>query len=134
MQGIIDRTLWNEVQKMLDEIDEEHRNGIFHRPNEHYLYGKIICGNCNMPYVRKTVISKGERVRIWKCKDRLRGIEGKGCKNAIIKETEIIEAIEKELGMIFSKRVVLSYVEQIIIMPNGFIKVKGYIEKMNIAV
>ena len=115
---------------MLDEIDEEHRNGIYHRPNEHYLYGKIICGDCNSPYVRKTVLSKGERIKVWKCKGRLKG----DCRNCIIKEETILECVAKELGLPPTKRIIEQCVGHIIVLPSGALEIELYDTESQMAV
>ena len=53
--------------------------------------------------IRKTLMYKGERTKVWKCKEREKGKNGNGCLNDVIPESEIIKAIEEALGSLVNE-------------------------------
>lgn len=100
---IIDRELWDKVQKMLDDRAVPEAAGTrFVAGQSHFLRGRIFCGECGAPYVRrKRPIFKDYKTvghfYIWKCKTRW---DGKNCRNRIIKEDELLKEIEDVCGPI----------------------------------
>lgn len=122
-EAIVDREQWERVQAVIKRLDGEHEAGIYHRPNEHFLYGKVVCYDCGLPYVRRTVTCKGEKIKVWKCKDRNRGHKGNGCMNVIVKETDLIQAIMNQLRIEAVDERVLEKIDKIIICPDATIRV-----------
>lgn len=92
-EGIIDRGLWDRVQERLGRENELFTAGVKVRKDSHFLYGKVFCGICRNQMKRKNVISGGEKVTVWKCADRLKGKQGNGCKNDIVRERSLLEMI-----------------------------------------
>lgn len=101
--SIIDRELWNKVQKMLDDREVLEAAGTrFVAGQSHFLRGRIFCGECGAPYVRRKrpILRDGQTVGnfyTWTCKTRW---DGKDCKNRIIKEDELLKEIEAAYGPI----------------------------------
>ena len=102
-EGIIDRRLWDAVQKRRNDIEEMKQAGINMKAHSHFLYGKVFCAECGSPMIRKTLMYKGERTKVWKCKEREKGKNGNGCLNDVIPESEIIKAIEEALGSLVNE-------------------------------
>lgn len=97
-EGIVSREVWDRVQNRLKSEKTDRDNGIYRRPNSHFLFGRILCGECGEPMIRRVEKSKsGEKVT-WICKDRRKGKKGNGCKNLIIPEEELLEALTETLG------------------------------------
>lgn len=112
---IIDRETWDAVQKMLDEREELEKAGTrFVAGVSSSLRGKVFCGECGAPYIRrkKTDYIDGKPVRTfynWRCDNRVGGENGKGCKNRIIKEDELL----KEIGSTS-----LENIDKILVFPD----------------
>ncbi len=54
-EAIVDRDVWDKVQKKL-EANQEMEEKVGHRGGRpHFLYGTVFCGNCGNPMVRRTV-------------------------------------------------------------------------------
>lgn len=98
-EGIVIREVWETVQKRLEETRTLRDNGVFRRHNSHFLFGRILCGECGEPMIRRTDNSKGNSAVSWICKDRRKGKKGNGCKNLIIPENELLEALSETLGV-----------------------------------
>lgn len=62
------------------------------------LYGKVFCGACGAPFVRRTYRGKRDPYKAWNCKERQKGTRGNGCRNRIIKENELTQQVLDELG------------------------------------
>ncbi len=64
------------------------------KPETNPYAGKIICGHCNKPYIRKTWKSGHSLRKVWQCQERYRikGIEG--CSNQNIDESSISRAYD----------------------------------------
>ena len=80
-EAIVSRELWDKVQEILTVPKTSYI-----RNDSHPLKGKIVCGECGMPF--KRVTRRGHKT--WVCKGRH---TGSGCRCAIIKE----EILEKKL-------------------------------------
>ncbi len=92
-EGIISRALWNLVQQRLEEAETLFEEGVKVRKDSHFLYGKVFCGECGSQMRRKEVTSGGNILTVWKCADRLKGKQGNGCKNEIIREEHLLKMI-----------------------------------------
>ncbi len=101
-EGIIDRTTWEQVQTRLNQKQNELKQGIYRRGEQHPLYGKLFCGLCGAPYKRRTFrecqAQGGGAYKAWNCKERQKGVKGNGCKNRIVREELLVEEIEKAMG------------------------------------
>ncbi|MCI5956521.1 MAG: recombinase family protein [Clostridiales bacterium] len=95
-EAIVSRALWNAVQERLKQEENARKEGVRRQGNSHELYGRIICGGCGAPYMRRTVTSHcavpGEKVhsKIWCCKGK---ITGSGCKNPNIREDVLLRRV-----------------------------------------
>ena len=69
-------------------------NGARRQGNSHAWYGRILCGSCGQPYVRRTFRTKGAKAvkyHVWCCKGR---ITGSGCRNPNVREERIAGKVE----------------------------------------
>ena len=100
-EAIIDRESWNKVQEILHQRAENRQLDVYRRSKEHHiLYGKAFCGVCGAPFVRRTYQSKSGHYKAWICKERQKGKNGDGCKNKIFKESELMQLLADELGIV----------------------------------
>ena len=85
---------WDAVQRKLKE-NEEFEKLVGHRGGQpHFLFGKVFCGECGEPMVRRSW--RGQKV--WICRDRNKGKAGNGCKMRNVKEEELLKvAGEKKI-------------------------------------
>ena len=66
----------------------------------HFLYGKVFCGECGAPFVRRTLKTKGDvYYKAWNCRERQKGQKGNGCRCRLISEESLIAEIVKALGL-----------------------------------
>ncbi len=113
-EGLIDRETWEKVQTILTKCKEDLSRGVHRKgKNCHCLYGKLFCGECGAPYVRRTLQSSTKRAvymneynhnceyrniyKAWSCRERQKGKKGNGCKNLIIREDQLLEQISRQL-------------------------------------
>ena len=88
-EAIVSRSVWDAVQRKLEEnkaIEEVvgHRGG-----QPHFLYGKVFCGECGAPMTRRTVNGPGGgKIKIWICREKRKG---SGCKCRNVKEEELLK-------------------------------------------
>jgi len=88
--AIIDSEIWEcvqlEMQRRNEYLKEHSLKSYSCRTETNPFYGKVICGECNNAFGRKTW--KGKR-KIWQCNERykIKGIQG--CDNRHIEETSI---------------------------------------------
>ena len=88
-EAIVSRSVWDAVQRKLEEnkaIEEVvgHRGG-----QPHFLYGKVFCGECGAPMTRRTVNGPGgEKIKTWICREKRKG---SGCKCRNVKEEELLK-------------------------------------------
>jgi hypothetical protein len=88
-EAIVSRSVWDAVQRKLEEnkaIEEVvgHRGG-----QPHFLYGKVFCGECGAPMTRRTVNGPGgEKIKTWICREKRKG-SGCTCRN--VKEEELLK-------------------------------------------
>lgn len=98
-EAIIDRETWEKVQKILKQREEANKAGIYRRSKSHHsFYGKVFCGECGAPFVRRTYRGRKAYYKVWNCKERQKGKHGNGCKNRIMKEDELIQLVKDKLG------------------------------------
>lgn len=100
--AIIDRETWNAAQAKI-KVREGHRSyecGDSSKGyrNVHFLYGKVICGNCGSRYRRRMKVKGKKRYHIWSCKDRMKGKAKSDCRNRNIREDDILRAVCEKLG------------------------------------
>lgn len=88
-EAIVSRSVWDAVQRKLEEnkaIEEMvgHRGG-----QPHFLYGKVFCGECGAPMTRRTVNGPGGgKIKTWICREKRKG---SGCKCRNVKEEELLK-------------------------------------------
>ena len=88
-EAIVSRSVWDAVQRKLEEnkaIEEVvgHRGG-----QPHFLYGKVFCGECGAPMTRRTVNGPGgQKIKTWICREKRKG---SGCKCRNVKEEELLK-------------------------------------------
>lgn len=93
-EAIVNRELWNAVQARLQKEEIMRKTGACKQGNSHKLYGRIICGSCGQPYMRRTFTSRSAvpdrsvHYKVWCCKGRT---HGSGCKNPNIREDALVE-------------------------------------------
>lgn len=102
-EAIIDRETWDRAQAILNERKELEKAGV-HKTNRehHFLYGKVFCGECGAPFLRRTLKAAGgfktqSTYKAWNCRNRQKGKGNERCGNRFIKEEELIDAILREL-------------------------------------
>lgn len=97
-ESIVSREIWDTAQRRLDETKDQRDNGIYRKHGSHFLFGRIFCGECGEPMIRRVDKSNGNDTATWTCKDRRKGKKGNGCKNLIISEEELLEVLTEALG------------------------------------
>ena len=133
-EGIINREVWEIVQKRLEEAKTFRDNGICKRHDSHFLFGKLLCGECGEPMVRRIDNSRGNNTVSWLCRDRRKGKKGNGCKNMIVPEDELLEALSDTLGIEWdgaenAKESDFDSLKTVKIYDNGTIEIDLYTEK-----
>lgn len=98
-EGVVSRELWDAVQDRLEKERTRKDKGIIVNYNTHFLYGRLICGECGEYLTRKSYMRKAGTVKGWICKDRMKGSKGAGCKNLIISEEDLMENLTEALGL-----------------------------------
>ena len=98
-EAIVDRKIWNTVQELIQKKKEitaaVGRTG----GRTHFLYGKLFCGECGEPMTRRTVNGcKGEKHKVWTCRDRHQGRKGSGCMCRNVDENDLISEISDRIG------------------------------------
>ena len=98
-EGIIDRETWEKAQAMLIQRQEEMKDGVFRRGEQHPLYGRLFCGLCGAPYKRRTLhecpARGGGTYKAWNCRERQKGQQGNGCKNRTVREEWLLDELGK---------------------------------------
>ena len=95
-EGIVSREIWNQVQERLNREKQERECGVFSKEQSHFLYGKLFCAECGMPYRRFTAPIASGTHKVWRCTGRIRK---NGCKNHQVAEEEVLDWLEEvELG------------------------------------
>ncbi len=112
-EAIVSRELWNAVQERLQKEEMMRNTGTHKQGNSHELYGRIVCGSCGQPYMRRTFTGRSAapdgntHYKVWCCKGRT---HGSGCKNPNIREDVLIER------MVGLEQAVISSAGEILLM------------------
>lgn len=94
-EAIVPPYLWNAVVERMDRERAETERGIRRKSNSHFLYGKVICGECGEPYRRHGAKDKNGYYKTWRCRGR---VNGTGCHGRHIREDELMAAIVRKMG------------------------------------
>lgn len=96
-EALIDRELFDRVQAMIGEVKKRREDGVYLQTRTGLFYGILRC-ECGNPFTRVTE-RKGEgRIAKWKCRERLKGRKGSGCRGYIWEEDELKVRIAGKLG------------------------------------
>ena len=99
-EPIVSKEIWDKCQQRLaTETEERNSKNVFKKSSCHFMYGKIFCGECGEPMVRKTQIYGDTMQKCWKCKDRVKGSKGNGCKNVVFSEADLFYVISIQAGI-----------------------------------
>lgn len=101
-EAVVSRETWNRVQELLAQRRSELDAGIYRRKDQHPLYGRVFCGGCGAPYLRRTLRECPERgslhYKAWSCKERVRGRRGNGCRNRTVREDWLLGELQRLTG------------------------------------
>ena len=121
-EPIIDRETWDRAQAQLQQRKELTKAGIKSGGDHHFLYGRVFCGLCGTPMVRRTTYLKNGSYKIWSCNERRKGSKGNGCKLRKIKEDEMLNEIQRLMGIPaeqpFPESTFLEIVNKVLIFPD----------------
>lgn len=100
-ESVISRALWDKAREMIAKQESENKTGIHRKGKEHHvLYGRVFCGECGAPFIRRT-FRKGKKngapitYKAWCCREK-KG--GKGCGNHSVQEVVLEAEIASMLG------------------------------------
>ena len=97
-EAIIDRETWDKAQAILKERKELAKTGVYKTNREHhFLYGKVFCGECGAPFLRRT-FNGSTPYKAWNCRNRQKGKGKAKCGNRFIREEQLLDKIQEELG------------------------------------
>ena len=97
-EAIIDRETWDKAQAILKERKELAKTGVYKTNREHhFLYGKVFCGECGAPFLRRT-FNGSTPYKAWNCRNRQKGKGKVKCGNRFIREEQLLDQIQEELG------------------------------------
>ena len=97
-EAIIDRETWDKAQAILKERKELAKTGVYKTNREHhFLYGKVFCGECGAPFLRRT-FNGSTPYKAWNCRNRQKGKGEIQCGNRFIREEQLLNQIQEELG------------------------------------
>lgn len=97
-EAIIDRETWDKAQAILKERKELAKTGVYKTNREHhFLYGKVFCGECGAPFLRRT-FNGSTPYKAWNCRNRQKGKGEIKCGNRFIREKQLLNQIQEELG------------------------------------
>lgn len=95
--ALIDRAVWEKAQSLLQINREQLASGVHPNARSHPLYGRVYCGSCGAPLMRKTRYQRDKSVqKVWVCRGRDRG---SGCRLRSVKEEELLAEISRQCGM-----------------------------------
>ena len=129
-EGIVDRETWDAVQSKLCVRDDLKKKGLSNRGNKaHFLFGRIMCGDCGDYYTRRTFheYAKDENgkpinYKAWECKGKK---SEKKCHNHMIREEKLLKAIAEQMGWdTFDEKLFEETVECVIVKKEGGIEVQ----------
>lgn len=97
-EAIIDRETWDKAQAILKERKELAKTGVYKTNREHhFLYGKVFCGECGAPFLRRT-FNGSTPYKAWNCRNRQKGKGKIKWGNRFIREEQLLNQIQEELG------------------------------------
>ena len=97
-EAIIDRETWDKAQAILKERKELAKAGVYKTNREHhFLYGKVFCGECGAPFLRRT-FNGSTPYKAWNCRNHQKGKGKIKCGNRFIREKQLLNQIQEELG------------------------------------
>lgn len=97
-EAIIDRETWDKAQAILKERKELAKTGVYKTNREHhFLYGKVFCGECGAPFLRRT-FNGSTPYKAGNCRNRQKGKGKTKCGNRFIREEQLLNQIQEELG------------------------------------
>lgn len=87
-EAIVSREMWDAAQLSLEE-HKKMEEAVGHRGGHpHFLYGKVFCGECGEPMIRRT----WRTGKVWICRGRDKGKAGNGCTCRNVREEELLAA------------------------------------------
>ncbi len=91
-EPLIDRETWDKVHEILKKREDEVKIGIYRTNGVHHeFYGKIFCGECGAPFIRRTFRDKkGNPYKSWNCRERQKG---SGCVCHAVREEKLMEMV-----------------------------------------
>jgi len=103
--AIVSRSIWEAVQARLEKQARERSKGLRRRSTSHALYGRIFCGCCGEPYMRRTFKTRSAapdtHCKVWCCKGKT---YGSLCKNPNIREEKLL----REMAALGTKTAVIN--------------------------
>ena len=99
-EPIIERAMWEEVQKRLDAKGMIGRKNIKRGGGKtHFLHDKMVCGCCGESMTRRTLTGYSRvKYKAWECCGHHKGKKGNGCTQRVVKEEKVLKAIEDAIG------------------------------------
>ena len=98
-EGIIERDVWEKAKARVEQMEKDAKDGIRREGKDHHaFYGHLFCAECGQPYRRRLYSKSGVKYNAWNCRERQKGKNGNGCKNAIWKEDILTKAVCDMLG------------------------------------
>lgn len=104
-EPIVDRSTWQKAQELLKARREEPDSGRvkYSSGRTHFLYGKVVCGDCGSLMTRRTLRSTGKKTckdnyKAWTCKERHKGRKGNGCMMRNIREADLLAEFVAQIG------------------------------------
>ena len=91
-EALIDRQTWEATRERLAKRRSDIDSGLRRHSRAHFLYGKLYCGGCGAPMIRRTVTGSNP-YKSWVCREHLLGQNGNGCPAKPIRETVILEQL-----------------------------------------
>lgn len=93
-----------EADRRQEYVKEHGLKAYATKPETNPFAGKIICGQCNKAYTRKTCKSGSETHKIWQCQDRYRVKGVEVCLNRNADENSIENACQRAIETILNRK------------------------------
>lgn len=91
--AIISPEVWECVQleaaRRKNYREEHSLKAYSSKPESNPFYGKIICGECNRTFGRKTWVNGNKQRKVWQCNERYKEKGTQGCINRHIEESSL---------------------------------------------
>lgn len=116
-EPIIERDVWEEVQKRLDAKGMIGRKNIRRGGGKtHFLHDKMVCGCCGESMTRRTLTGYNQaKYKAWECLGHHKGKKGNGCTQRVVKEEKVLKAIENAIGTAVDERSIAA-VERVVVI------------------